>query len=181
MGVHYFQTLRVDTKINDILPFQVVNPFFKDTPILVRHLANHTSTILDSKNYGKTYILDDSFTENENTHQGFLGFLKSHQTIELKDFLFNVVNQKGDWYKKKNFLKVKPGSRFFNFSIPINIHQPPDLPIIERSKALIRVKAWICIDILMKVRNRVVTRPHMITKIYREAFTTMRVIDNSSR
>jgi CubicO group peptidase (beta-lactamase class C family) len=63
--------LTMDTKINDILPFQVINPYFNESPILVRHLANHTSTILDTKHYGKTYILDDSFIENENIHQDF--------------------------------------------------------------------------------------------------------------
>ena len=103
--------LTLDTKINDMLPFQVVNPFFKDKPILIRHLANHTSSILDSKHYGKTYVLDENFVENENTHQGFLGFLKSHASIGLKDFLFNILNKDGDWYRKKNFLKVKPGNK----------------------------------------------------------------------
>lgn len=102
--------LTMDTEINNILPFQVVNPSFKDSPILIRHLANHTSTILDTKNYGKTYILDENFIENENIHQDFLGFLRSHSSIELKDFLFNVMNKEGDWYRKKNFLKAEPGS-----------------------------------------------------------------------
>lgn len=103
--------LTMDTEINDILPFVVVNPYFEDDPILIRHLANHTSGILDTKNYGKTYILDDSFIENENIHQDFLGFLKSHPPMELKDFLFNLLNKDGDWYRKKNFLKAKPGAQ----------------------------------------------------------------------
>lgn len=102
--------LTMDTKINDILPFQVINPYFNESPILVRHLANHTSTILDTKHYGKTYILDDSFIENENIHQDFLGFLRSHSPMELREFLFNVLNKDGDWYRKKNFLKAEPGS-----------------------------------------------------------------------
>jgi CubicO group peptidase (beta-lactamase class C family) len=102
--------LTLDTKINDILPFQVINPYSSDSPILVRHLANHTSTILDTKHYGKTYVLDDSFIENENIHQDFLGFLRSHSPMELRFFLFNVLSKEGDWYRKKNFLKAEPGS-----------------------------------------------------------------------
>lgn len=102
--------LTMDTEVNDILPFQVVNPFFKDSPILISHLANHSSTILDTKNYGRTYILNENFIENENIHKGFLGFLRSHRSMELKDFLFNVMNKDGDWYHKKNFLKAEPGS-----------------------------------------------------------------------
>ena len=102
--------MTLDTKINDVLPFKVVNPFFEDTPILVGHLANHTSAILDTKHYRKTYTLDEGFIENEHTHTDFLGFLKSHSSMALKDFLFNVLSTDGRWYSKKNFLKSKPGS-----------------------------------------------------------------------
>lgn len=102
--------LTMDTEINDILPFQVTNPFFKDSPILIRHLANHTSSILDTKHYGKTYLLEENFVNNDNIHQDFLGFLKSHKSMELKDFLFSLLNSEGDWYRKKNFLKAKPGA-----------------------------------------------------------------------
>jgi len=103
--------LTMDTDINDVLPFQVVNPFFKDTPILIRHLANHTSSILDTKHYGKTYLLDENFVENANIHADFLGFLKSHASMELKEFLFSILNKEGDWYSKRNFLKAKPGAK----------------------------------------------------------------------
>lgn len=101
--------LTMDTEINEILPFEVVNPYFPQEPILVRHLANHTSSILDTKNYGKSYVLDTGFTPSKNVHQDYLAFLKSHENISLKTFLFNIVNEKGEWYRKKNFLKNKPG------------------------------------------------------------------------
>lgn len=102
--------LTMDTEINEILPFQVVNPFFKESPILIHHLASHTSSILDTKHYGKTYIIDESTVNSENVHQDFLGFLKSHAPIELKDFLFNILNKEGEWNRKKNFSKTKPGT-----------------------------------------------------------------------
>ncbi|MFY0605880.1 MAG: beta-lactamase family protein [Cyclobacteriaceae bacterium] len=102
--------LTMDTKINDLLPFQVTNPFFKDSDILIRHLATHTSSILDTKHYGKTYVLDDRFVENENIHEGFLHYIKSHETMSMKGFLFNILNTKGDWFSKKNFLKTRPGT-----------------------------------------------------------------------
>lgn len=102
--------LTMDTEINEVLPFQIANPFFKDSPILIRHLANHTSSILDTKHYGKTYVLDESFEENPNVHQGFLGFLKSHPSMELRQFLSNILSQDGPWYKKKNYLKAAPGT-----------------------------------------------------------------------
>ncbi|MEM9671683.1 MAG: serine hydrolase domain-containing protein [Bacteroidota bacterium] len=102
--------LTMDTEINDILPFQVINPFFKDSPILIRHLANHTSSISDTKHYGKSYVLDDAFVPSDNVHRDFLGFIKSHDPIELEEFLANILSEEGKWYRKKNFLKAKPGT-----------------------------------------------------------------------
>jgi len=102
--------LNMDTPINDVLPFEVINPYFPETPILVRHLANHTSSILDTKHYGKTYVVDESFQSSENVHQDFLAFLKSHEAIGLSDFLKQVLSKEGKWYRKKNFLKQEPGS-----------------------------------------------------------------------
>ena len=102
--------LTMDTKINDILPFKVINPYYKDAPILVRHLANHTSTILDTKHYGKTYILNEGMEVGENVHQDFLSFITNHSKMELKDFLYKILNPAGDWYKKKNFTKAVPGT-----------------------------------------------------------------------
>ena len=103
--------LTLDTKINDVLPFQIHHPYFKDTPILVRHLATHTSGILDTKHYGKTYIRDNTAVNEAAIHQDFLDFISSHEAIPLKDFLFRILNKKGKWYKKKNFLKAKPGTK----------------------------------------------------------------------
>ena len=102
--------LSMDTDINEILPFEVVNPYFKDRPILIRHLANHTSSILDTDHYRKTYILDDSFIGSEDVHEEFLEFIEKHDPMGLKEFLFRILNKEGKWYSKRNFLKAKPGS-----------------------------------------------------------------------
>lgn len=102
--------LSMDTEINELLPFEVVNPYFKDHPILVRHLANHTSSILDTDHYRKSYILDDSFSESENVHEEFLDFIEKHDPMDLKEFLFRILNKEGDWYSKRNFLKAEPGT-----------------------------------------------------------------------
>lgn len=103
--------LTMDTKINDILPFAVCNPYFKDTPILVRHLATHQSSILDTKHYGKTYIRDKEFGKQDHEHQDFLNFINGHEVLDLSTFLKNILYSKGKWYKKKNFLKAPPGTQ----------------------------------------------------------------------
>ncbi|MEO0468552.1 MAG: serine hydrolase domain-containing protein [Bacteroidota bacterium] len=102
--------LSMDTPINDVLPFSVNNPFFSDQPILIRHLANHTSGIRDSKHYGKTYVADPDIERSGDIHTDFQGFLQSHESLRLQDFLFRILNKKGQWYKKKNFLRAAPGT-----------------------------------------------------------------------
>ena len=38
----------LDTDVNDLLPFKVINPNYPNQPITVRHLATHTSSIIYS-------------------------------------------------------------------------------------------------------------------------------------
>jgi len=103
--------LSMDTEINDILPFKVQNPRYKKTPILIRHLATHTSSILDTKHYRKSYVKDENIENEGKVNRDFVNFLKLHKNISLKDFLFKILNKKGKWYKRKNFLKAKPGTQ----------------------------------------------------------------------
>lgn len=42
--------LDLDDPINKFLSFEVKNPYYQDTPITIRHLATHTSTIMDTSN-----------------------------------------------------------------------------------------------------------------------------------
>ena len=102
--------LSMDTKINDILPFTIEHPFFKDQPILLRHLVTHTSAILNTKFYRNTYVASEYQTTTENIHEDFLGFTKSHEAMELGLFLKSILFKGEKWYKKKNFLKAKPGT-----------------------------------------------------------------------
>ena len=50
--------LKLDDPINKYLPFKVVNPNFPKNEITIRHLANHTSSIIDNEFYlTKNYFL----------------------------------------------------------------------------------------------------------------------------
>lgn len=101
--------LTMDTPINDLLPFQVINPYFKESPILIRHLANHTSSILDTKNYGKSYVTAFSEDKRGNLNEDFYGFIRQHEKMSNEAFLRKILSIDGDWYKKKNFTKYEPG------------------------------------------------------------------------
>ena len=83
------------TNINDILPFKVYNPNFPDAEIKIRHLATHTSGIVDreeiyEKSYSNTKIPD----------------------VSLKEFLTNYFDEKGKNYSKDNFAGTMPGEAF---------------------------------------------------------------------
>jgi len=54
--------LDINDPINNYLPFKIVNPNHPEVPILIKHLAYHTSSITDlDEIYAKSYVL----TKNE--------------------------------------------------------------------------------------------------------------------
>jgi len=108
--------LTLDTKINEVLPFEITNPYHPEIAITIRQLATHTSSIRDRNfNYGlKAYVSDDDIKGNRNglpfiSKIQFKRMLKN-EDIALGEFLQNTLTQKGKWYKKKNFYKHAPGT-----------------------------------------------------------------------
>ncbi|WP_347922843.1 serine hydrolase domain-containing protein [Pontimicrobium sp. SW4] len=102
--------LNLDDPINKYLPFNVVNPYFPNTPITIRQLATHTSSIKDPSRYEKNgYILKD---KNNGEAKVNSNFRSPDEMITQSVFLKNILNEKGKWYKKSNFLKAKPGMLF---------------------------------------------------------------------
>lgn len=93
--------LSMDSEINQFLPFTVVNPYHRDIPILVKHLATHTSTIVDSKHYGKSYIDAAITSSHKNIHKEYLSFIQSHKTYTLTEFTANILTKNGEWFKFK--------------------------------------------------------------------------------
>lgn len=105
--------LKLDDPINDYLPFKVVNPSYPDEIITIRHLATHTSGIVDNEFYlSKNYILK----EGPSTINSSLGF-DDMQTfnpvdsiISIDQFLQNVLVQGGKWNTKDTYANYKPGA-----------------------------------------------------------------------
>ena len=96
--------LNLDDPINKYLPFEVMNPTFKNEPITIRQLSTHTSTIVDTENYmGRAYVLKDKIDSTslkiENIPQSFN---PNDTKIPLSQFLENYLSEKGKWYEKCN-------------------------------------------------------------------------------
>ncbi len=87
--------LSLDDDVNKYLPFKVVNPYFPDERITLRHLATHTSGVADQPSvYLGTY------------HYG------GDSPEPLGDFLRNYFASGGKYYSKENFLNARPGAQY---------------------------------------------------------------------
>ena len=106
--------LNLDDPINKHLDFQVVNPYHVDKPILIRHLATHTGTILDTDLYDKKayYVLNEEDLKLPIV-QDIGEELQTLKTkVSMAEYLKNFLSVDGIWYKKKNFSKKKPGKKY---------------------------------------------------------------------
>lgn len=103
--------LNMNDPINKYLSFKVSNPNHPEIPILIKHLAYHTSTITDlDEVYAKSYVLmKSSHNENEGVYDYFN---KPETNIPLLEFLQNSLTQDGKWFLKETFLKTKPGEKY---------------------------------------------------------------------
>ncbi|MFD2556803.1 serine hydrolase domain-containing protein [Sphingobacterium tabacisoli] len=100
--------LNINDPINIYLPFEVINPQYPEAPILIKHLAYHTSSITDPDEvYAKSYVLSkDAHREDEGVYDYFN---TSDTYISLQDFIGNCLSEKGKWYTKNMFINARPG------------------------------------------------------------------------
>lgn len=83
----------LDEDINNYLPFKIINPNFPNEKITLRHLATHTSGLVDRQPvYASTYYYGNEKPE------------------PLGEFVKNYFVQGGKHYSKDNFLDAKPGA-----------------------------------------------------------------------
>lgn len=106
--------LSLDDPINQYLPFMVRNPYYPNTPITIRHLATHTSTIVDTDYYlNKSYILKDVQDSAEaRSKELSQNFNSPEARISLEEFLGRILKEEGEWYKKEGFIDRSPGELF---------------------------------------------------------------------
>ncbi len=106
--------LTLDDPVNDHLDFEVINPYYPKDTILIRHLATHTGTILDTDLYDKKayYVLNEEDLKLP-VIKSIGESLQTRKTkVSMQTYLKNFLSTEGIWYKKKNFLKKKPGAKY---------------------------------------------------------------------
>ena len=105
--------IKLDDDINTYLPFKVINPYFPEDRITIRHLATHTSTLKDTNDFWlKDYLVADP-TQLSRPGMAKAPVLRAGNTrMPADQFIKNLVAKEGAWYRKSNFLKQKPGTTF---------------------------------------------------------------------
>lgn len=86
----------LETNINDLLPFKVINPTFSNDTIKIRHLVTHTSSLVDNEKiyYNEAYQLGKK------------------PTIELGNFLKDYYSVNGKYYSSQNYDSNKVGTNY---------------------------------------------------------------------
>lgn len=104
----------LETDINDILPFKVINPNDPDGKITIRELTNHTSGIVDNPEiYPNSYIFYPSFgSYNKSAFNALqsLGYQEKVADKSMKDFFSNYLSKSGKYYSINNFGSGRSGS-----------------------------------------------------------------------
>lgn len=107
--------LHLDDPINRYLPFQVNHPNFPETPITIRHLANHTATIVDNDYYlSRNYYLkrDQNLAGLPLVFDETQVFNPPDSAVSLSTFLEYTLLPNGKWHTESTFLKQKPGTHY---------------------------------------------------------------------
>jgi len=106
--------LSLDDPIDKYLPFKVLNPYYSNDKITLRHLATHTSTILDTDYYNKfSYVLNENTKLlNDTTKKYGVTFNNPDMELSMESFLKKLLSVNGEWIDSTNFLNEKPGSKY---------------------------------------------------------------------
>lgn len=90
MKAQELNLLELDDPINDYLPFEVVNPMYRNAPITIRHLTMHTSSLKYSEVMTDIRVFEAA-------------------DVELGAFLKNYLSKEGKWYSDSIYHDRAPG------------------------------------------------------------------------
>jgi CubicO group peptidase (beta-lactamase class C family) len=85
--------LKLKADVNEYLPYRIRNPRHRDSPITIRQLLTHISSIQDGPAYGDSYSCGDPI-------------------ISLNDWIVSVLTPEGSHYHPQHYFgSKKPGER----------------------------------------------------------------------
>ncbi|GAA0195574.1 serine hydrolase domain-containing protein [Fulvivirga kasyanovii] len=103
----------LDTPINDILYEDLVNPKNPSAEILVRHLVNHTSGIVDTEEFyiSSYYILSGQNMSSAGAQMFQAYGITQREPRTLEEFITSYFYEGGSYYSPDNFMNTDPGER----------------------------------------------------------------------
>ena len=111
------ELLNLNDNVNQLLSNQgevsLSTPFAE--PILLKHLVNHTSSIVDSDAYDCAYFVGEENGEHANLLNQLLGGNKCDETVPVSfvGFLNAYLSEEGSYYSSEdNFQNINPGTKF---------------------------------------------------------------------
>lgn len=105
--------LNLDDGIYKYLPFKVSNPHTPKGAISIWNLATHTSGIVDSDFYDKSYVFEQDLSELDTSKMEIpKEFNPASTKTDLKTFLENYLSEGGQFYSEDNYLQEYAGAKF---------------------------------------------------------------------
>lgn len=107
--------LDLDDPISNYLPFTVENPYHPDVPITLRHLATHTSSIVDGDLYLETdYINKDDVPIGPALQERYKSYYQNPSTawMPLDEYLRKLLQEEGEWYADSTYADRVPGALY---------------------------------------------------------------------
>ena len=106
--------LTLDDPVNDYLPIPIQNPHYPEVPITLRHLANHTSSLIDTDFYESTsYVLQDSSYLHAEVPIKMLEYFNAPVSpISIQEFMNQMLYTEEGACRTNLFTDQKPGATF---------------------------------------------------------------------
>lgn len=110
--LNYFE---LQTEINEILPFNVVNPNYPNIPIKIEHLVTHTASLVDDIEF---FFSTYQILQGENISSETAQFMINDLNMRLEEFpnlgeiLYAYFSADGEYYDESHFSNQSPGSAY---------------------------------------------------------------------
>lgn len=104
----------LDTDINQLLPFKVVNPNYPEHPITIKDLATHTSSIIYTIPDEHKIVFDEKtkIGQLSRKEQRIVKAIMKNPERDIGEYLETNLSPTGKRYKAKNFGKFPIGSQY---------------------------------------------------------------------
>ena len=109
--------LKLDNPISDYLPYSINSPHFPETPITIRHLVTHTSSLNDDYDEGEkrpSELMEHPRYSLDEMPEEMIGDIHywDGTFLPLEEYIKRIFTTNGMWFDKSNFSNFEPGKKY---------------------------------------------------------------------